>query len=195
MIENTKCTSNCTHIFQTNQVWTRLCCCLVTRLCLTLIIPWTAEDQASLSLTISWSLPKFMFIELLMPSNHPHSANTPWTICLISILAVYDCAGLQIQIQNPCLKLHSRIQSFKFKKSHKVTSLVQWLRLPAFIAGGVGSVPGQRTKILHAAQHGPKLKQNSHKMCILYYAWHPSRLQPIIPYKLSSVYIKITNKD
>ena len=31
--------------------------------------PWTAARQASLSLTISWSLPKFMSIELVMPSN------------------------------------------------------------------------------------------------------------------------------
>ena len=32
--------------------------------------PWTAACQASLSLTISWSLPKFMSIALVMPSNH-----------------------------------------------------------------------------------------------------------------------------
>ena len=32
--------------------------------------PWTAACQASLSLTISRNLPKFMFIELVMPSNH-----------------------------------------------------------------------------------------------------------------------------
>ena len=32
--------------------------------------PWAAARQASLSLTISWSLPKFMSIELVMPSNH-----------------------------------------------------------------------------------------------------------------------------
>ena len=32
--------------------------------------PWTAACQASLSLTISRSLPKFMSIELVMPSNH-----------------------------------------------------------------------------------------------------------------------------
>ena len=31
---------------------------------------WTAVRQASLSLTISWSLPKFMFIALVMPSGH-----------------------------------------------------------------------------------------------------------------------------
>ena len=31
---------------------------------------WTAAHQASLSLTISQTLPKFMFIELVMASNH-----------------------------------------------------------------------------------------------------------------------------
>ena len=33
-------------------------------------IPWTAACQASLSLTISWSLLKLIFIELVMSSNH-----------------------------------------------------------------------------------------------------------------------------
>ena len=32
--------------------------------------PWAAAHQLSLSLTISWSLPKFMSNELVMPSNH-----------------------------------------------------------------------------------------------------------------------------
>ena len=34
------------------------------------ITPWTASCQASLALTISWSLPKFMSIESAMASNH-----------------------------------------------------------------------------------------------------------------------------
>ena len=34
------------------------------------VIPWTVACQASLSLTISWSLPKFMSTELVIPSNH-----------------------------------------------------------------------------------------------------------------------------
>ena len=33
------------------------------------VIPWTAAYQASLSLTISWSLLKFMFIASVMPSS------------------------------------------------------------------------------------------------------------------------------
>ena len=40
----------------------------VAQLCL-FVIPWTAACQASLSITISWSLLKLMSIELVMPSN------------------------------------------------------------------------------------------------------------------------------
>ena len=34
------------------------------------VTPWTAAQKASLSITDSWSLPKFMFIALVMPSSH-----------------------------------------------------------------------------------------------------------------------------
>ena len=34
------------------------------------VTPWTAARQASLSMSNSWSLPKLMSIELVMPSNH-----------------------------------------------------------------------------------------------------------------------------
>ena len=34
------------------------------------VTPWTAARQASLSITNSRSLPKLMYIELVMPSNH-----------------------------------------------------------------------------------------------------------------------------
>ena len=34
------------------------------------VTPWTAARQASLSLTISQSLPKFIFIALVVPSSH-----------------------------------------------------------------------------------------------------------------------------
>ena len=34
------------------------------------VTPWTAARQASLSITNSWSLPKFLSIESVMPSNH-----------------------------------------------------------------------------------------------------------------------------
>ena len=34
------------------------------------VSPWTAAHQASLSITNSWSLPKLMSTESVMPSNH-----------------------------------------------------------------------------------------------------------------------------
>ena len=46
------------------------CCCSVTQTCPTLWTPQTAADQASLSLTVSRSLPKFMTIASVMPSRH-----------------------------------------------------------------------------------------------------------------------------
>ena len=45
-------------------------CGSIAKSCLTLYDPWTTAHRASLSLTISWSLSKFMSIELVMPSNH-----------------------------------------------------------------------------------------------------------------------------
>ena len=34
------------------------------------VTPWTAAHQAPLSFTISWSLLKFMFVELVILSNY-----------------------------------------------------------------------------------------------------------------------------
>ena len=34
------------------------------------VTPWTAAHQASLSLTVSWNLPKFMSVTSVMPSSH-----------------------------------------------------------------------------------------------------------------------------
>ena len=45
------------------------CCCSVTLLSDS-ATPWTAAHQASLSFTISWSLLRFMSIELVTLSNH-----------------------------------------------------------------------------------------------------------------------------
>ena len=45
------------------------CCCSVAQSCVTLCEPHAA-CQASLTITISWSLLRLMSIELVMPSNH-----------------------------------------------------------------------------------------------------------------------------
>ena len=43
--------------------------------------PWTAARQASLSITNSWSLPKLMSIESVMPSNHLILCRLPFSSC------------------------------------------------------------------------------------------------------------------
>ena len=48
---------------------TRMCCCLVAKQCPTLVTPLTAAHQASFSVIISQSLPKFISNESVMPSN------------------------------------------------------------------------------------------------------------------------------
>ena len=45
------------------------CCCSVSHVRL-FATPWTTKHQASLSITISWSLHKLMSIESVMPSSH-----------------------------------------------------------------------------------------------------------------------------
>ena len=57
----------------------------------------------------------------------------------------------------------SQSNSFHFFQQFKNggTSLaVQWLRLCASTAGGVGSIPGWGTKIPHAVCHGQTMKIN-----------------------------------
>ena len=64
---------------QTKVIWGRgFCCCLVTQSCLTLCNPMTAAHQASLSITISWSLRKLMSIvsDAIQPS-HPLLSLSP----------------------------------------------------------------------------------------------------------------------
>ena len=52
----------------------------VTQSCWLLVTPWTIAYQIFLSITNSWRLLKFMFIELVMPSNHLILC---WTLLLL----------------------------------------------------------------------------------------------------------------
>ena len=92
-------------------------------------IPWTAAHQVSLSSTISWTLLKFMFIELVMSSNitsfcHPlllqpsifpkirvFSNESPLRIRWLN----YWCFSLSISVSNECSGLiFHRIDWFGF---------------------------------------------------------------------------------
>ena len=50
-------------------------------------------------------------------------------------------------------KLDSSLSVTHYKKGNSLT--IQWLGLGAFTARGLGSIPGQRTKIPRATWHGP----------------------------------------
>ena len=56
---------------QIKVIWIRKFSSVQSLSCVQLFVtPWTAAHQASLSITNSQSLPKFMSIESVMPSNH-----------------------------------------------------------------------------------------------------------------------------
>ena len=54
----------------------------------------------------------------------------------------------------------SEAESIKINEQG-ISPVVQWLRLHASNAGGMGSIPGQGTKIPHAAQCG-QIKTHTH---------------------------------
>ena len=68
-----------------------------------LATPWTAAHQASLSLTISRSLPKFMSIASVMPSSHP--------------ILVLGLAGLFLELRD-CACTLSTFKDMAGKQSH-----------------------------------------------------------------------------
>ena len=58
------------------------------------------------------------------------------------------------------------------------TSLVvQWLRLCSSTSGGLGSIPGQGTKISHATWHGQKKKRG--RQSVITYVCMLSRFSPV----------------
>ena len=58
-------------ISKTNSYWFSFCCCCsVAKSCRLFVTPRTVARQAPLSFTDSWSLLRFMSIEVVMPSKH-----------------------------------------------------------------------------------------------------------------------------
>ena len=64
--------------------------------------PWTAACQASLSFTISWSPPKLMSFESVMPSN-------PLTLCRPLLLLPSILPSIRVfSLEEPTLAVHIR---------------------------------------------------------------------------------------
>ena len=49
--------------------------------------------------------------------------------------------------------------AYEIKRTLETSGLVQWLRLLASTAGGMGLIPGQGTEILHVLQQKKKKKK------------------------------------
>ena len=84
--------------------------------------PWTAAHQASLSFTISWSLPKLMPVESVMP--HPLFPPSPPTLSLSQNQDLFQWVGFSHQVAK-VLEFQFQHQSFWW--IFRVDFLSDWL--------------------------------------------------------------------
>ena len=94
----------------------------VAQSCLTLPPPMTAAWQASLSITNSWSSPKCMALELVMPSNH---------LILCHLLLLLPSIFPNIRVFSNESALHIRWPkywsfSFNISPSNEHPMIIQW---------------------------------------------------------------------
>ena len=85
-----------------------------------LVTPWTAACQASLSLTNSWSLLKFMSNESVMPSNHP-------ILCqpLLLLPSIFPC--IRVFSNEPALCIRwPKYWSFSVSPSNEYSGLISF---------------------------------------------------------------------
>ena len=97
-----------------------------------LATPWTAARQASLSITNSWSPPKLMSIELVMPSNH-------LILChpLLLLPSVFPSIGVFSNESALCIRW-SKYWSFSISVGNKYSGLIflGWTGLISFQSKG-----------------------------------------------------------
>ena len=95
-----------------------------------LATPWTAAPQASLSITNSWSLPKLMSIESVMPSNHLILC------CPLLLPSIFPSIRVFSNESDPCIRW-PKYWNFSFNispsKEHLalISFMMDWLDLLA----------------------------------------------------------------
>ena len=105
----------------------------VAQWCLTLATPWTTARQASLSITNSWSLPKLMSNESLMPSNH---------LILCRPLLLPPSIFPSIRVFSRDLICSSQFGVLSVSK--RPSLVAQLVKESTCIAGDLGLIPGLR---------------------------------------------------
>ena len=95
------------------------------------VTPWTAACQVSLSFTISWSLIKLMFIELMMPSNY-------LIFCCLLLLLPWIFPSVRVLSNESTLSIMwSKYSSFSFsispssEYSRLISFRIDWFNLSA----------------------------------------------------------------
>ena len=81
---------------------------------------------------------------------HTGDLNFVFLIRLIRVLLLYSQACIIFFIEVKFIQL--KINHLEVKKNSGISLVIQWLRLRIPNARGLGSIPGQGTKILHAPQ-------------------------------------------
>ena len=108
--------------------------------------------------------------------SHVQLFATPWTVAHQSPLSRQEYwngllfpptgdlpdPGIEpMSLASPCIgRRNSLPLSLHLKYIHRTSLALQWLRLHATYAGGVGLIPGQGTKVPHAALCGQKILNN-----------------------------------
>ena len=109
------------------KIWSCSHCCLL--FCCPFmsnsVMPWTAACQASLSLTVSQSLPKFVSIALVITSSHvilyhpllllPSSSSHIFSQTLVSVSS--RISTLQLGRETPCILFHKSKSELVFPLS------------------------------------------------------------------------------
>ena len=123
------------------------------------VTPWTAAHQASLSFIISWNFLKFIFIELLMPSNY-------LILCLPILLLPSILSGIRVFSNESALHIRwPKYWSFSFSisPSNEYSGLISCRKSPCCPKDSQESSPApQLERSIVCTQ--PSLWSNSH-MC------------------------------
>ena len=86
------------------------------------VIPWMAAHQASLSFTISWSLLKFMSIELVMLSNYLILCH-----CLLLVPSIFPSINVFLSELTLCIRWPKDWSfSFSISPSNKYSGLISF---------------------------------------------------------------------
>ena len=132
--------------------------------------PWTTARQASLSITNTWSLPKLMSIESMMPSNH-------LILCrpLLLLSPVPPCIGVFSSESTLCIRSPKYCSfSFNISPSNEYSGLISfrmdWLDLLS-VQGTFKSLLQYHSSKASLLQHSAIFMVQHHHFLFMYFSF------------------------